>query len=132
MSILNKKLAAIQALRAKAEPKPEKPRYRVRNGKIVLRMYAVLSKPKPASNVHRLVSPKYQALQYNRQPIQVGEKCRHCMPGRPGRYKNPLTGSIDKCYPCNGKGFYDARDVAFDKARHNGERGPVCHMHSAA
>lgn len=135
MSKLQEKLAAIRALKAKAEPKKEKPRYRVRDGKVVLRMYAVLAKPepkKPVSNVRDLVSGKFQHLQYDRQPVQVGSKCDHCMPGRPGRYKNPLTGEIGKCWPCNGKGIFDARDLAFDNARRRGERGPICHMRSAA
>lgn len=134
MSLLQEKLAKVRALRQQQpEPKQEKPRYRVRNGKIVLRMRAVLAKPKPASNVAKLVmNPKFQALQYDRQRVRVGSPCQHCMPGRPGRYKNPATGVVDKCYVCHGKGVLDARDKAYDDARWRGERGPICHMHSAA
>ena len=101
-----------------------KPRLRVRNGKIVIRLYAVLATPKPASNVHQLVK-------YDRKPVVVGGKCHHCHPNRPGRWVNPATGAVGKCFVCNGMGIISARDKAFDDARRRGERGPLCDVRSA-
>ena len=102
-----------------------KPRIRVRSdGKIIIRMYFQWATPKPASNVHQLVK-------YERQPVVVGGKCHHCHPNRPGRWVNPATGAVGKCFVCNGMGIISERDRAFDDARMRGERGPLCDVRSA-
>ena len=121
MSLLAKKMATIQALRAKAEPKPEKPRYRVRNGKVVIRMYAVLSKPKPASNV-------VQLLTRERSTHRVGETCPHCQGKK--TYSWHMYDRTEKCYRCHGKGFLDARDLMFLQRRQQESRA-ICHVVTA-
>jgi len=119
-----------KALRAKrdaeksAQPKPHY-RYNWRLGRPVLvGPKLVLTPKKPASNVHQLVK-------YDRQPVVVGGKCHHCHPNRPGRWVNPATGAVGKCFVCNGMGIISERDRAFDDARRRGERGPLCDVRSA-
>lgn len=128
MSILNKKLAAIQALRAKAEPKPEKPRYRVRNGKIVLRMPAVLAKPEPKPEPKQPASNVVQLLPKEQPVHKIGETCPHCLGKK--RYSWHLKEKTEKCYRCNGKGYLDARDLAFLQKRQQEDR-PICHVVTA-
>lgn len=119
----------MQRLMAMAEqlkatpPKKAKPRYRVRNGKIVLRMAAVLAKPepKPASNVVQLL-PKEQTVH------TVGDTCPHCLGKK--RYSWHTKDRTEKCYRCNGKGFLDARDLAFLQKRTQ-EHRPICHVVTA-
>ena len=115
--------AMAEQLKAKPAPQKEKPRYRVRNGKIVLRMAAVLVKPepKPASNVVQLL-PKEQSVH------KVGKTCPHCLGKK--RYSWHVKEKTEKCYRCHGKGFLDARDLAFLQKRQQ-ENRPICHVVTA-
>lgn len=117
--------SVLKAMRVKkaAQPKVDtRPRYRVRNGKIVLRMYAELAKPKPASNV-RLV------LTRESRPHLLGVECPHC--NGTGQYRWHLNHQrVEKCYRCNGKGQLDTRDLEFLTLRKEQKR-PICHIVSA-
>lgn len=118
---MNKLLALAETL--KTEPKKEKPRYRVRNGKIVIRMAAILAKPKPASNI-----VEFAPLPREVHIHKVGDTCPHCMGKR--RYSWHLTERTEKCFRCNGKGILDARDIAFLRARVQESR-PICKVVTA-
>lgn len=115
----------LKALRAKkaAEPVKEKPRYRVRNGKIVIRLRAALAKPGPksASNVYQML-PKEQSVH------RVGDVCPHCLGKK--RYSWHVTDKTEKCFRCHGKGFLDARDLAFLHKRQQEGRA-ICHIVTA-
>lgn len=115
-------MAMAEQLKAK-EVKKDKPRYRVRNGKIVLRMYAVLAKPEPkrASNVVQLL-PKEQSVH------KLGDTCPHCLGKK--RYSWHNSDKTEKCFRCHGKGFLDARDLAY-LAKRQEEKRPICHVVTA-
>lgn len=116
MSILKKVKAA------KAE-KP-KPRYRVRNGKIVMRMAATLAAPKPASNIREV----RRKLPREMGQHVIGGTCPHCLGS--GRYGWHLQDRREKCFRCHGKGHLDKRDIQFLAGRQGGA-GPICHVASA-
>jgi hypothetical protein len=107
----------------KAEPKKEKPRYRVRNGKIVIRMRATLAKPEP-----KRVSNVFQLLPKERSEHHVGQACPHCLGKK--RYSWHVTDKTEKCFRCHGKGFLDARDLAFLRKRQQEGRA-ICHIVTA-
>ena len=124
MSLLDDKLAQVQAMREQ-KPKPEKPRYRVRNGKIVMRLYAVLAEKKPASNIREIASK----LPKESKRHTVGGRCPHCK--GTGSYTWHLYEHKEKCFRCHGKGFLSQRDIQFYNNRLGGA-GPICDVESAS
>lgn len=128
MSILSKVKAAKAA--------QEKPRYKVRNGKIVVRLYAQLGTPKaPPNKPHQVTGGQVAFRAKMRQEaeregrtaplLMVGGQCPKCK-GK-GRWINPTTGDNGTCYWCNdpktggnGKGWLSAKDIAFIQSRDNG------------
>lgn len=124
MGLLDDKLAQVRAMR-ESETKPEKPRYKVRNGKIVIQMQATLAEKKPASNIREIAKklPKEST-----QHI-VGGRCPHC--SGTGRYAWHLYDKKEKCFRCHGKGFLNQRDIQFYNDRLGGA-GPICDVQSAS
>ena len=123
MSILDK----VKATR----PNLEKPRYKVRNGKIVIRIAAVLAEKKPASQKALRMKLKEKARQggWDASRLVEGARCPKCR--GTGKWTNPTTGDSGVCFWCNdpridgpGKGFLNRMDIAYIQQR-DGGGGPI-------
>lgn len=130
MSLMLKRLRE----QRKQQPK-EKPRYRVRNGKIVVRMYAVIDAPKPAPKP-TVDKAAFRARLKEESGVEVpalkpGCRCPKCK-GQ-GVWTNPDTAKTGPCFWCNdprdnrringvkaGKGSLSRRDIEFITARDAG------------
>ena len=128
MGLLDDKLNEIRTMRenesVELERAKPKPRYRVKNGKVVMRMAAVLAEPKPASNIRKVAAK----LPTEKGEHVAGGRCPHCKGS--GRYAWHLYETTEKCFRCHGKGVLNNRDIQFYTNRIN-NGGPVNRVLSA-
>lgn len=118
------RLKAMTQQAAVEQPKPQKPRLRVRAGGIVteLAIKIALGLETTARKLRRWAEAKLEEH-------KEGGVCPHCQ--GTGRYRfHTDAARNERCFRCNGKGRLDNRDMAFLHRRLGGA-GPICWIVSA-